>query len=72
MRFNIFDRPIEKSSLQAWANIADDLVKAGFIGIATLIYSNESIVFRVVNILLLFLVIYVTILIARILRQKIE
>ena len=69
MKFNIFETPIESSTLKAWADIADDLVKAGLIGIATLIYSNDIISSRIVNILLLFIMIYVSIFIGRVLRQ---
>lgn len=70
MKFNIFETPIESSTLKAWADITDDLVKAGLIGIATLIYSNDGILSKIINVLLLFIVICAMLATARNLRQK--
>ncbi|MDH2997488.1 hypothetical protein A1D22_07105 [Pasteurellaceae bacterium LFhippo2] len=69
---NIFKRPVEKASIEAWSKMTDDVAKVALLTIPVILYSKEDLGFKLLNILALFLVIYFFIIIGRFCRRILE
>ncbi|MFZ7156077.1 hypothetical protein ACLS0M_05065 [Avibacterium avium] len=69
---NIFKKPYEKGTLAAWAKISDDIAKVVFFAIPVMIYGNDSLPIKLLNIALLTIGIYLFILAGRLCRRAVE
>ncbi|RZN55061.1 hypothetical protein [Avibacterium paragallinarum] len=70
--FNIFKKPYEKGTLEAWAKIFDDIAKVAFLAIPVMIYGKDSIELKLFNISILAIGIYIFVLGGRICRRLSE
>ncbi|PJG86094.1 hypothetical protein [Conservatibacter flavescens] len=70
--FNILRRPFEKSTFEAWAKIFDDIAKVAFLGIPVIIYGEYPVEFKLFNIVILIVGIYIFILGGRVCRRTLE
>ncbi len=53
--WHLFRKPIEKSSLEAWSKICDDVAKVTILATPVMLYkAEETLIFRFINIGLLF------------------
>lgn len=67
--WNLFKRPVEQSSFEAWAKISDDIAKVAILTVPVMLYGKDSIDWKITNILLLFCAIYLFLIGGRKLRQ---
>lgn len=70
--FNIFKKPFEKGTLEAWAKIFDDIAKVAFLAIPVMIYGKDAIGLKLFNIGILVIGIYIFVLGGRICRRLLE
>lgn len=70
--FNIFKKPFEKGTLEAWAKIFDDIAKVAFLAIPVMIYGKDAIELKLFNIGILVIGIYIFVLGGRICRRLLE
>lgn len=70
--WNLFKRPIEKSSLEAWAKIADDVGKVAILAIPVILYGKDPIYLKLINSILLLIGCYASFLGGRLFRKKAE
>ncbi|MFA9489562.1 MULTISPECIES: hypothetical protein [Mannheimia] len=68
--FNLFKRPIETETIDAWAKIADDIAKVAILAIPVMLYGNETAVIKIINSFLLLIGAYFSLLISRHLRRN--
>ncbi|OOH87690.1 hypothetical protein BMT54_09620 [Pasteurellaceae bacterium 15-036681] len=69
---NIFKRPVEKATIEAWAKIMDDFFKVAVLTIPVIIYGKESSSFKVLNVVSLLIIIYGLIVFGRFCRRVLE
>lgn len=69
---NLFKRPIELSTLESWSKFCDDVGKVAFIAIPPMIYSHYELSIKVGNMIVLSIIAYGLLLIARKIRQFID
>lgn len=67
---NLFKRPIESETLDAWAKTTGDIAKVAILSIPVMLYGNETIQIKIVNSLLLVIGSYFALLISRHLRMN--
>ncbi|MDO4697430.1 MAG: hypothetical protein Q4A60_01940 [Pasteurellaceae bacterium] len=67
--WNIFKRPINPESLESWVKMLDDLAKVALVTIPVLLYGSNSVLFKVINALLLVAISYAILFISNQLRQ---
>ena len=70
--FNLFRQPIEKTSLEAWAKLADDVAKVAILAIPVTLYGNYTWCFKMANCISLVITTYVFLITGRIFRRKVE
>lgn len=70
--WNLFRRPIEKSSFDSWAKISDDVAKVAMIALPTALLSNVLLETKVAYLMSLIVLIYLLLTTGRILRKKAE
>jgi Kef-type K+ transport system membrane component KefB len=70
--FNLLKQPIEKTSFEAWAKMADDIAKVAILAVPVMLYGNESVWFKSINFILLAIIIYLFMIVGRFLRQQIQ
>lgn len=68
--FNLFKRPIETETIDAWSKIADDIAKVAILAIPVMLYGNETVLMKSLNSLLLLTGAYFSLLISRHLRRN--
>ncbi|QIW16044.1 hypothetical protein A4G20_06705 [Pasteurellaceae bacterium RH1A] len=69
--WNILKKPIEKSSLEAWAKIADDIIKVAILALPVILYNEQySNVLKTFNIIAVLFIIYGLIAISRAIRRN--
>ncbi|NBI12092.1 hypothetical protein GVX81_00310 [[Haemophilus] felis] len=68
-KLNLFKRPIEAESLDAWAKMSDDIAKVSALATPVVIFGNSSFVLKIINILLLAILVYACMITGRIIRQ---
>ncbi|QTM01253.1 hypothetical protein [Mannheimia sp. ZY171111] len=68
--FNLFKRPIETETIDAWTKIADDIAKVAILAIPVMLYGNETAVIKIINSFLLLAGAYFSLLISRHLRRN--
>lgn len=67
--FNLLNSPIENETLSAWAKITDDLAKVAIIATPAIIYSENTLFYKISNLSLLIIFTYFMLSIGRILRK---
>lgn len=70
MKYNLFKRPIENETIDAWSKIADDIAKVAILAIPVMLYGNETLGIKIINTLLLSFAAYSALLISRHLRRS--
>ncbi|MDP8033579.1 hypothetical protein QJU43_04680 [Pasteurella atlantica] len=68
--WNLFKKPIEKSSFEAWSKMSDDIAKVAILAIPVIIYGAGTILSKTMDILLLLSLIYIFLAMGRIFRKK--
>lgn len=66
---NLFQKPFEPETLDVWAKMSDDVAKVAVLAMPVLIYAKDNVWFKVLNVCLLAVAIYVFLLMGRLLRQ---
>ena len=69
---NLFKRPIEKSTLEAWAKMSDDVAKVAILAVPVILYGKEQIATKLLNVFLLGLAVYFFLSASRLFRRKSE
>lgn len=69
---NIFKKPYEKGTWEAWAKMCDDIAKVAFLAIPVMIYGSDPMVLKMLNIALLALGSYIFIIGGRSCRRMHE
>lgn len=69
---NLFKRPIEKSSLESWSKITDDIAKVAILAIPVMLYGKDPIYLKAINSILLLIGAYACLLGGRLFRKKSE
>lgn len=72
MLWNLFKRPIERTSFESWAKMADDIAKVAILAVPAIFYANDVINVKLANIILLSVAIYLFLIGGRSFRQKFE
>ncbi|MCF7521559.1 hypothetical protein L4G92_05795 [Neisseria sp. ZJ106] len=70
--YNLFKRPIENASLEAWAKLADDVAKVAILAIPVVLYGTDPFPLKFFNSLLLLTGIYTCLLGGRLFRQTLQ
>lgn len=70
--FNIFKRPFEKSSQEAWAKMSDDIAKVAILALPVMLYGKEPVYLKIINSILLLIGIYSALFIGRFIRRELE
>lgn len=66
---NIFKKPIEKPSLEAWSKMTDDVAKIALLAFPVILYGERTTLFKTFNLLLLAIGIYSFLLLGRVCRK---
>lgn len=70
LTLNLFKRPVEIETIDAWSKIADDIAKVSMLAIPVILYGSEDTTTKLINSLLLTFAAYSTLLISRHLRKS--
>ncbi|MCX2962090.1 hypothetical protein [Rodentibacter caecimuris] len=70
--FNLFQSPIEKSSLEAWSKLTDDIAKVAILAMPVILYGENSLAFKGANIAFLLIIAYIFLVIGQFFRQLSE
>ncbi|MFZ7236834.1 hypothetical protein ACLSZ3_00080 [Avibacterium gallinarum] len=70
--FNIFKKPYEKGTLEAWAKTCDDIAKVAILAVPVILYNNDPLLQKGINLVALVISTYSTIWGARICRKLAE
>ncbi|OOF53847.1 hypothetical protein BKK56_10590 [Rodentibacter genomosp. 2] len=70
--FNLFQSPIEKSSLGAWSKLTDDIAKVAILAMPVILYGEHSLAFKGMNIGFLVIIAYFCLVMGRVFRQLSE
>ncbi len=70
--WNLFKKPIEQSSFEAWSKMSDDIAKVAILAIPVIIFGKYTIEFKVLNSILLFIAIYLFLVGGRLFRNKVN
>lgn len=66
---NPFQKPIETDTLEAWAKLLEDIAKVAILALPVIFYGQNSLIFKLINITLLFFIVYTFINLGRFLRR---
>lgn len=69
---NLFKLPIEKSSLEVWSKLSDDVAKVAILAMPVILYGEKVFLLKVLNIGSLLVVTYFCLAVGRIFRQLSE
>lgn len=67
--FNLFKVPLEPETLEAWLKTLDDIAKVAILALPVLIYGQGSLAFKISNLILLVVLIYLFLMIGRLFRR---
>ncbi len=70
--WNLFKKPIEKSSFEAWAKMSDDIAKVAILAVPVIIFGKYTIAFKILNFILLVIAIYLFLIGGRLFRNKVN
>lgn len=66
---NLFKRPIEVETLEAWAKMVEDIAKVAILAVPVIIFGQNGILFKILSSLTLMFVIYATLVAGKLLRK---
>lgn len=69
---NLFKLPIEKSSLEAWSKLSDDVAKVAILAMPVILYGEQSLFLKGLNISFLLIIAYVCLVMGRKFCQLVE
>lgn len=69
---NLFKLPIEKSSLEAWSKLSDDVAKVAILAMPVILYGEQALFLKGLNISFLLVIAYVCLVMGRKFRQLVE
>ena len=69
---NLFKLPIEESSLEAWSKLSDDVAKVAILAMPVILYGEQSLFLKGLNISFLLIIAYVCLVMGRKFRQLVE
>ncbi len=69
---NLFKLPIEKSSLEAWSKLSDDVAKVAILAMPVILYGEQLLFLKGLNISFLLVIAYVCLVMGRKFRQLVE
>lgn len=69
---NLFKLPIEKSSLEAWSKLSDDVAKVAILAMPVILYGEQSLFLKGLNISFLLIIAYACLVMGRKFRQLVE
>ena len=69
---NLFKLPIEKSSLEAWSKLSDDVAKVAILAMPVILYGEQQLFLKGLNISFLLIIAYVCLVMGRKFRQLVE
>ena len=67
--FNLFRKPYEKETLDAWAKISDDIGKVAILAIPVMLFGNNPAIIKVINSTLLLISTYSAFIMGRTIRK---
>ncbi|MCK3656392.1 hypothetical protein A4G19_14030 [Pasteurellaceae bacterium Macca] len=70
--FNLFRQPIEKSSFESWAKIADDIAKVAILAVPVMLYGKDPFWVKLLNTSLLTIAVYLFLIGGKLFRKKAE
>lgn len=70
--FNLFKLPIERTSLEAWAKLSDDVAKVAILAMPVILYGEQVAFLKGLNIGSLLVIAYFCLAVGRIFRQLSE
>lgn len=69
---NLFKLPIEESSLEAWSKLSDDVAKVAILAMPVILYGEQSLFLKGLNISFLLIIAYVCLVMGRKFCQLVE
>ena len=69
---NLFKLPIEKSSLEAWSKLSDDVAKVAILAMPVILYGEQPLFLKGLNISFLLIIAYACLVMVRKFRQLVE
>ena len=69
---NLFKLPIEKSSLEAWSKLSDDVAKVAILAMPVILYGEQSLFLKGLNISFLLIIAYACLVMGCKFRQLVE
>ncbi|MFZ7241236.1 hypothetical protein ACLSYN_09265 [Avibacterium avium] len=66
---NLFKRPIEVETLEAWAKMVEDITNVVILAVPVIIFGQNGILFKILSSLTLMFVIYATLVAGKLLRK---
>ncbi|VEB24441.1 hypothetical protein [Avibacterium volantium] len=66
---NLFKRPIEVETLEAWAKMVEDIAKVAILAVPVIIFGQNGILFKIASSFTLMFVAYATLLVGKQLRK---
>ncbi|MFZ7342874.1 hypothetical protein [Avibacterium volantium] len=66
---NLFKRPIEVETLEAWAKMVEDIAKVAILAVPVIIFGQNGILFKIMSSLTLIFVIYAALVAGKLLRK---
>lgn len=70
--YNLFHKPIEKTSFESWAKVSDDIAIVAILACPVILYGKDLVYWKLINLFLLSLSIYLFLVVGRIFRLKSE
>lgn len=68
--FNLFNVPLEPDTLDAWLKILDDIAKVAILALPVLVYGQGTLLFKIINTILLIVLTYICLKFGRSLRKN--
>ena len=69
---NLFKLPIEKSALEAWSKLSDDVAKVAILAMPVILYGERQLFLKGLNISFLLIIAYVCLVMGCKFRQLVE
>ena len=69
---NLFKLPIEKSSLEAWSKLSDDVAKVAILAMPVILQGEQPLFLKGLNISFLLIIAYACLVMGRKFRQLVE
>ncbi|MCW9714657.1 hypothetical protein [Avibacterium sp. 21-594] len=66
---NLFKRPIEVETLEAWAKMVEDIAKVAILALPVIVFGQNGVLFKIASSFTLMFVAYATLLVGKQLRK---